>query len=47
MLEAICPIIFEQLAPQFEGYEVLTNCHARCGGVVLYYPKSVSYADYI
>lgn len=45
-LEAIVPVEFEQFAPQWDGFEVLTDCHARTGGCVLYYPKSVYYADY-
>lgn len=45
MLEAIMPVVFEQLAPQFDGYEVITHCHGRTGGVVTYYPKSISYGD--
>lgn len=45
-LEAIVPVEFEQFAPQWDGYEVLTDCHARTGGIVLYYPKSIYYADY-
>jgi hypothetical protein len=36
---------FEQLAPQQRGYEVVTQCHARCGGVIAPYPKSVAYGD--
>lgn len=46
-LEAIIPIEFEQLAPQFDGYEVLTHCHARIGGTVVYFPGSIGYADNI
>ena len=44
-LEAIIPQEFEQLAPEQRGYEVITQCHARSGGVVVYYPKSISYGD--
>jgi hypothetical protein len=47
ILESIVPIEFEQLAPQFDGYQVLTSCHARTGGVVNYYPKAISYGDTI
>lgn len=43
-LEAIIPVEFEQLAPQYDGYEVLTHCHARLGGTVAYFPKSIIYA---
>lgn len=45
VLEAIVPVEFEQLPPQWDGYESITHCHARTGGVVCYYPKAVSYAD--
>jgi hypothetical protein len=44
-LEGLIPQEFEQLAPQFNGFAVKTLCHARCGGVVLYFPKSVAYGD--
>jgi len=43
----IMPQEFEQFPPEQRGMEVLTQCHARTGGVVCYYPKSVSYGDYI
>ena len=46
-VESIIPVEFEQLAPQFDGYEVLTHCHARIGGTVCYFPGSVGYADNI
>lgn len=44
-LEVIIPQEFEQLPPQQEGFRLITHCHMRTGGVVLYYPKSVLYAD--
>ena len=44
-LEAITPVEFEQMAPQFDGYEVITHCHARTGGTVCYFPGSVGYMD--
>ncbi len=46
-LEGLISQEFEQLPPQFLNYEVLTNCHARVGGVGLYLPNSVMYADNI
>lgn len=46
-LEAIIPVTFEQFTPQFDGMEVVTQCHARTGGVVVYHPKALSYADNI
>lgn len=44
-LEAIIPQEFEQLPPQMEGFETKTICHARTGGVVAYFPASISYGD--
>lgn len=44
-LQLIIPQEFEQFPPQQEGLEVITPCHARCGGVVVYYPLSMAYAD--
>lgn len=42
-LQAPIPQEFEQFAPEVRGTEIITECHARVGGVVLYYPKSVCY----
>jgi hypothetical protein len=36
------PIPFEQMAPQAKSLEFEVPCHARCGGLVIYYPLSVS-----
>ena len=46
-LDYLLPVEFEQFAPQMVGFETSVNCHGRIGGVVLYYPKSVNYADEI
>ena len=46
-LECLMPVEFTQLAPQWDGFVVRTHCHARTGGVCLYFPKSVVYADNI
>lgn len=46
-LEALTPVEFEQMAPQFDGYEVITHCHARTGGTVAYFPASIGYMDNI
>ncbi len=43
-LRTIIPQEFEQLPPQQDGFEAVTQCHARCGGVVFDYPKSAVYA---
>lgn len=39
------PQSFEQLAPQETGLEVVIPCHSRIGGVLIYYPLSIAYAD--
>jgi hypothetical protein len=44
-LQVVISQEFEQFPPQTEGLEVVTACHARCGGVVVYYPLSISYGD--
>ena len=36
---------FEQLPPQARNLEIVVPCHARCGGVALYRPLSMAYAD--
>lgn len=47
VLEYLLPIEFEQFAPQMDGLETITMCHARVGGVVLYLPKAVNYMDFV
>lgn len=44
-LEHLISQEFEQFAPQLKGMETVTICHARTGGVVVYNPKSIGYAD--
>ena len=44
-LELVLPIEFETFPPQAVNMAFQVNCHARSGGVVLYYPKSVNYMD--
>lgn len=46
VLEYLAPIEFEQFAPQMDGLETVTMCHARVGGVILYLPKAVDYMDF-
>lgn len=41
-LELIIPQEFEQFPPQQENLEWVVPCHARCAGVVAYYPLSIS-----
>ena len=35
------PQPFEQFAPESRAMTYIVHCHARCGGVVIPYPKSV------
>lgn len=44
-LTALIPREFEQLPVQEKGLEFEIPCHARCGGVVAYYPLSICYGD--
>jgi hypothetical protein len=44
-LELIVPQEFEQFAAQQEGLSWTVPCHARCAGVVAYYPLAISYGD--
>lgn len=44
-LQYIAPVVFEQFAPQVEGAVTKTLCHGRSGGVVVYYPTTISYGD--
>jgi len=41
----LLPVAFEQMAPQMNDFTLVTNCHARTGGVGVYAPKSVAYGD--
>lgn len=36
---------FEQLQPQVEAFETITDCHSRTAGVYSAYPKSIAYGD--
>lgn len=45
VVQAIESQPFEQLAPQTEGLEIITNCHGRCGGVAVYYPLAICVGD--
>lgn len=44
-LELQIPSDFEQLDVEQRGLEFITACHQRHGGVIIYYPLSVAYAD--
>lgn len=39
------PQEFEQFDPQRKGLDLIIPCHARYGGVFVYYPLSMAYAD--
>lgn len=41
------PQMFEQFDPQYKGMSLEIPCHARCGGISIYYPLSVAFADNI
>lgn len=44
VLEGLLPIAFEQFPPQYAGPRIITDCHGRIGGVVLYQPLAVCYS---
>jgi hypothetical protein len=46
-LEAPIVVEFEQLPPQYDGFEAVTHCQGKIGGTVVYFPKSIVYADNI
>jgi len=39
------PQPFEQLEVERRGLEYITPCHARCGGVIVYYPLSINIVE--
>ena len=45
VMQGVIPLEFTQMAPQWAGFEAVTNCEARVGGVQCYRPKAVIYAD--
>ena len=44
-LQGIIPQEFETFPPEAKGLEFEVACHMRTGGVVVYYPLSICYAD--
>jgi hypothetical protein len=44
-LELVIPQEFEQFPPEQHNMDFEIACHARIGGVVLYYPLSMAYGD--
>ncbi len=45
VLEAVIPQEFEMMPPERHGFEYVTDCWATCGGVKIYQPVAVVYAD--
>jgi len=46
VLEGVVPMDFRQEAPQARNLEFVVPCRARCGGVKIYQPGAVRYADF-
>lgn len=44
-LKLVIPLEFIQHEPQRKGLQIETICEARCGGVVVHKPLSISYGD--
>ena len=44
-LELQMPQMFEELPVEVRGLEFIINCHARIGGVTVYYPFSLRFMD--
>jgi len=45
VLELVIPQDFEQFPPQARNLAFIVPCHARIGGVVIYYPLALCYMD--
>lgn len=45
VLELVIPQEFEQFPPQARSLSFVVPCHARCGGVAVYYPLACVYMD--
>ena len=46
VLEGVMPMDFEQLAPQARNLEFVVPCQGRVGGVKVYQPAAMRYADF-
>ncbi len=46
VLEGIVPYWFQALPPQARNLEIIIPCKARAGGVKIYHPAAVRYADF-
>jgi hypothetical protein len=44
-LQLCIPQEFEQFPPQMEGMDMVTPCHMRTGGLLVFFPLSVVYGD--
>lgn len=44
-IEGITSIVFAQGAPQYEGWDTITECEMKTAGTVVYFPKSIGYMD--
>lgn len=44
-LEGLISQEFEQFPPEHKAMQIITTCHARIGGVIAYFPKSIAYLD--
>lgn len=45
VLEGVIPQEYEQMPPERKGFELVNDCWATCGGVKIYQPVGVVYAD--
>lgn len=45
VLEGVIPQEFEMMPPERRGFELINDCWATCGGVKIYQPTAVVYAD--
>jgi hypothetical protein len=46
VLEMVIPQEFETMPPDMDGFEMVINCHARCGGTKVYQPLGMRYIDF-
>lgn len=46
VIEAVCPVRYEQLPMQLSGLEMSTVCFGACGGVQIHQPAAMQYADF-
>lgn len=46
VLELIIPLDFTTMPPEQQVFELIYNCHARCGGAKVYRPYAFKYGDF-